>query len=101
VTGDEDDRDRNIFPCKLLLEIEPAQTRKPDVDDDAARTLWAFASQEFRGGSKQRGLQVDGFEQAYQRIANVRIVIDDDDEGLGLAHSTLSSVGSVNCTKAP
>lgn len=62
---------------------------------------WALASQEFRGGSEQRGLQVDGFEQALQRIANVWVVIDDDDEGLGLAHSTLSADGSVNCSAAP
>jgi hypothetical protein len=58
VTGDEDDRDGNVFPGQLLLEVEPAQAGKPDVDDNAARILWALASQEFRGGSEPRGLQV-------------------------------------------
>ena len=43
---DEYDRDGNVFPCQLLLEIEPAQAGKPDVDDNATRTLWALARQE-------------------------------------------------------
>ena len=101
VTGNKDDRNGIVFPCQLLLEVEPTQAGESDVGDDTARPLRALACEVFRSSGEQRGRQIDGFEQALQRITNVRIVIDDDDNGLVLAYGTLSSDGSVNCTTAP
>src|SRR5262245_51393142 len=48
MSGDENDRNVNIVPDQFRLEIEAAHTRKPDVQDQAARRLGKRCLEELR-----------------------------------------------------
>jgi hypothetical protein len=49
VAGDEDDRDLPLGLRHLLLEIEPAEAREPDVEHQAAGHVGTLATQELLG----------------------------------------------------
>src|ERR1700730_12195350 len=102
VRGDENDRNLNIGCGQLALEVQPTDSRQPDIADEATEQVWKLACQEFPGGPEQFDLQTHGFDKALDRAPHRRIVIDNEDYGLGLAHEAPApSVGRMNSNTAP
>jgi hypothetical protein len=75
-----DNWDVNIRFDQLRLEVEAAHSGQPDVEYNTARRLRELVLQEFRSRAEQSGLKTDGSKQTAQRLANLRVVIDDDDD---------------------
>jgi len=46
VTGDEDDGQWAVGPGQLALQVEPAQSRQPDVENEAAGRVRTLAAEE-------------------------------------------------------
>ncbi len=79
VSGDEDDRNVNVRRRELSLKIETTSARQPDIEHEAGRSVRAPFVQEFGNRSQGLGLRADGSDQAAERLADPRVVIDDDD----------------------
>ena len=103
MTGDEDDGKLDARLRQLVLDIEPADARKPHVKDQAARTIRALAAEELAGALERLGPQPDRFQQALYRHAHVGVVIDDEHGGSARGrHCRVSpSLGRVNWNVAP
>jgi hypothetical protein len=77
VSGNEDDRHFDAQPAKLGLQIETAQPRQSDVQDQAARHGWQLMLQKLGCGRECLDAQVDRAKQHAQRTEHERIIVDD------------------------
>ena len=59
MTGNEDDRGVDLRPRQFGLEIETAQSRQPDIQNQAAQLVAAAALQEFGGRAERFALKTD------------------------------------------
>jgi hypothetical protein len=80
MAGYHDNRDVNVRRGQLSLEVEAAHSGQPDVEHNAAWRVREPVLQEFRRRAEQSWLEADRSKQAAQRIANLRVVIDDEDD---------------------
>ena len=67
---------------ELGLKIEPAALRQPDVEHKTARHIGQLGLQQLRSRPEQLDAQTHRAQQAAQRFAQRRIVVDDNDHGL-------------------
>src|SRR6202035_3180440 len=79
VSGDEDDRNVNVRRRQLSLKIETTSAGQSDIEHEAGGSVRAPFAQKFGNRSQGLGLQADGPDQAAERLADPRVVIDDDD----------------------
>jgi len=70
----------NVRFGQLILEVEAAHSRQPDVKHNTARRLRQFVLQQFRGRGEQFRLKADRSKQAAQRFSNLKVVIDDEND---------------------
>ena len=82
VPGDEDDRYVDIRLGELGLKVEPAALRQPDIEHKTARHIGQLGLQQLRSRPEQLDAQTHRAQQAAQRFAQRRIVVDDNDHGL-------------------
>ena len=75
-----DNGDVNIRSNQLSLEVEAAHSGQPDVEHNTTRRRGELVLQEFRRRAEQSGLKADRSKQAAQRFANLRVVIDDEND---------------------
>ena len=75
-----DNGDVNIRFNQLSLEVEAAHSGQPDVEHNTTRRRGELVLQEFRSRAEQSGLKTDRSKQAAQRLANLRVVIDDEND---------------------
>jgi hypothetical protein len=66
---------------QIIVKIQPASPRQPDIENEASGEVWAGAVQEFLHGAEQLDAQAYGSEKVLERLAYVLIVINDDDGG--------------------
>jgi len=81
MTRYHDNGDMNVRIGQLSLEVETAHSGQPDVEHKAAWRVRELLLQEFRRRAEPSWLKADRSEQAAQRIANLRVVINDEDDG--------------------
>ena len=79
VPGDEDDRDVDVCRRELSLKIETALPGQSDIEHQAGGSVRASLVQEFGDRGEGLGLQTDGTDQGAERLADLGVVIDDDD----------------------
>jgi len=79
MSGDEDDRNVNVGRRELSLKIETTSAGQSDIEDEARGAVRAPFAQEFGNRSQGLGLHADRSDQAAERLADPRVVIDDDD----------------------
>ena len=73
---------------QLPLEVQPAAPWQPDIQYQAAGRVAPLALQELLRRPERQHFQCDRAQQPGQSGANGRIVDDDEDDGLLLAHET-------------
>ena len=97
MTGEEDDGNMNARLGQVLLYVEPADARKPHVQNQAARTVRAPVLEELLRARKGFRLQPHRFQQSLDRLADPGVVVDDEHGGnVGEGHGRAStSTGSV------
>lgn len=88
VAGDEDDGEIDFRFRKFALEVEPAHSRQPDIEHEAARDIGSLALQELLRRPEHADLQPNGTNKTLQSIANRLFVIDYENDGLCLSHVT-------------
>ncbi len=91
--SDENDRNLNIGFGELALQSESADSRQPDIEDEATGHVRKLACEELLRGSEQLHLQAYRSDEALDRTTNRGIVIDNENDGLGFAHETPASIG--------
>src|SRR5207302_10614833 len=79
MAADEDNRQAQLCLGQLLLKLEPALSRQPDVEDHAPGEIGRMAIDEFLDRGKCLDAQSYGSQQPSERIAYIRIVVNDDD----------------------
>ena len=77
MTGDEDDRQSAVHFQKLLLQLEPAETRHADIEDETARPIRRVAGQKLVAGMKDLVLEPHGTHEEFHRVPDRLIVVDD------------------------
>jgi len=82
MAADEDDRYVNVRPGQLRLKVQAVLARQPDIEDQAARGRWRNAVREFADGGEAFRAQTDRTQQAVNRLADIRVVVDYDDHRL-------------------
>ncbi len=75
---------------ELLLEFKAIHSRKPHVEHKAAGSVGTRRFPKRFGRLEHLGPQADGFQQIADGIANRGIVINDEDDGLGVSHRNLA-----------
>src|SRR5258706_4026454 len=84
------------------MKVEPAQARHPDIEDEACGGVRARRVQEVLGGSEGFGAQPDRPDQAAERLAHGRVVVDHEDHGLRRLHAAVRAAsGNVNWKVSP
>ena len=86
---DEDDRDFNARPGQFALQIETAQRGQTHVEHQARRRIRAPAAQKFRRCSERLDVETRRPDQALGGPTKRRIIVNDDDDGIGLTHDLL------------
>ena len=100
MAGEEDDRRRGFVAGQTLLEIETAQARHPEIDDEAAGFGTVPGVEEAPGGiERTRGKPLRAHEQR-DRIAQGRVVVDHEDHRL-FPHVSSVAHGSSSTKRAP
>src|SRR5437016_11779749 len=79
VPGEEDDRQRRVRVGKLLLQVEAAQSREADVEQEASRSMPSGAAQERLSSREDFHDQSHVREQSSEGIANGPFIVDDED----------------------
>ena len=69
---------------------------QPDVEDKATGSIQLFAFQEFLRLTEKLHPQSDRANQAAEGLSRRRIVIDDNNQWLGLGHAAPSAIGRLN-----
>ena len=82
MTGHENDRNVDARLGEFGLELETAHSRQSDVEHQATCCRGELALQQFRRRTEHLHLQADRPEQAAERLAHHRIVVDDIDDRL-------------------
>ena len=80
--GHEDDRHVGSRPRQFALELEAAQPREPDIEHQATRDIRTLVFQEGVRRAEQPHVKAHRFEQALERVAHGRVVIDDEHNGV-------------------
>ena len=102
VPGDEDDRESDACFRKLLLKRESAHAGQPHVEHEAAGCVRPRRLREFLCRGEKAHVVAYRPEKSLERTAHGRIVVDDEHDGLVLAHDTVSCVtGKENRKTAP
>ena len=102
MAGDENNGEGQVARRQPLLQLQPAETRQPHIEHQAAGPLRGRAAQEFLRRRAGRDPQPHGLQEVLEGRAQRRIVIDDEDQGLGVRHPPSSFPrGTVNCMTAP
>ena len=70
MAGHEDDRDVDVRAGELRLEIQAAQSRQPDVEDEAARRIRKLALEKLGSGGEYRRLQADSRNRSLSASRN-------------------------------
>ena len=97
VRSDENDRNLNIGFGELALQVESADSRQPDIEDEATGHVRKLACEELLRGPEQFDLQTHGADKALDCAPHRGIVIDNENDGLGFAHETPAPLaGRVN-----
>src|SRR5262245_54350540 len=78
VPGDEYDRNMNVGRRELPLKIETASAGQPDIEHKAGRPFRAPIFHKFRYRGQRLDLQAHGTQQTFERLADPRVVINDD-----------------------
>ncbi len=86
VSGDQDDRQRDIQLGQARLEVQAAGSRKPDVEHQAAGDIGALGGEKLGDGGVHAGAVADRAKQAVHRAAH-RLVVVDDMNDRSLAHA--------------
>src|SRR2546425_1272829 len=86
VPGEEDDRQRRVGVGKRLLQVEAAQSREADVEQEASRSMPSGAAQERLSAREDFHGQPHGREQSSEGIAKGPVIVDDEDDGALGAH---------------
>ena len=87
VRGDEDDRELPVRRGKLALKLKAASPRHSNVEHQAGRAVRRLGLQEIGNTRKLLRMQADGPQQPPDRVAKLRIVIDDRDTGIRVSAS--------------
>ena len=74
----------NICFDQVIVEIQPASSGQPDIENKASGNIGAGAIQEFLHRSEQLDAQAYRSEEALQCLADILVVINDDDGGSSL-----------------
>ena len=81
----ENNRYLGVFLIQFGLKVEPAQARKPDIQDQATWRVWPLPFQEFRYGGKHFGLKADRSKKIRDGLTHELVIIDDYYDGLLVA----------------
>jgi hypothetical protein len=84
VPSDEGDWESDVRRSELTLKFKAALSGQSYVEYQAGGTVRAFELEKVGNGRKQLGIQANRSQQTPNRIANVLIVVDDQDRGAGL-----------------
>ncbi len=79
VSGDEDNRNVDVRRRELSLKIETTPARQSDIEHQTSWSVRAPFVQEFGNRRQGFGLHANGSDQAAKRLADLWVVIDDDD----------------------
>src|SRR6267142_3194510 len=82
VPGDEDDGHRIVRPGELALQVQPAQTRQPDVQDEATGYVRTFTGEKVLRRRERLDAQSDGLDELLGGAPDRRLVVHDIDDGL-------------------
>jgi hypothetical protein len=97
VTGDENNRHGQVARRQPLLQLQPAEAGQPHIEHQAAGPLRGWVAQEVLRRRAGRDPQPYGLQEVLEGRAQRRIVIDDEDQGLGVCHAPSSLPrGTVN-----
>src|SRR5712671_5783539 len=84
--GDKDDWEFFLRRRELALKVETASPRQSHVEHQAAGPVRRGGLQKVGDGCKQLSLQAERPQQPPNRGPNVRIVVDDENSGVGVRH---------------
>src|SRR5436190_12782564 len=102
MSRDEHGGDRQTSPEELAMELEPAQVRQPNVEDEARGHVGASTVQKLVGGPERLRSKPDGIEKSRDRVPNRPIVVDDEHDGRVRRHGVGSLwTGTMNWNVAP
>src|SRR5690349_24126399 len=87
MTRDEDDGHVRPISGDALLQLETVEARERHVEDQAARSTDAGASEEFLRGCEQLRLPTGVADQQVQRFAHRDIVVDDEHDWCRVRHA--------------
>src|SRR5437588_2816911 len=79
MSGHEDDWNMNIYLGELALEIQAALSRQPDIKYEAARNVRQLALEQFARRAEDLCPHPYRAEKPFERLAEFRIVLDDED----------------------
>ena len=79
MAGDEDDRNPDASPGQAILQIEAALAGQTDIEDKTTRPLRQLGGQEILHRAEGQNAHFDGAQQAFERLADRGVVVDDDD----------------------
>ncbi|MPN18910.1 hypothetical protein SDC9_166275 [bioreactor metagenome] len=99
VAGDEDDRQRPAAPRQFVLQRQAVDAGHADVEDETGKVLQPVERQEV----ERRGIDLDlhafGADQAAQRFADRRVVVDDVNGGRGVEGGFHRGLAGIRKTK--
>src|SRR5712692_6353329 len=99
--GDEYDWDLNIGLSQFFLQLQPAQSRQPNIQDQTTRCIGSFTVQEVMRRPEQFHAQSYRPDQAFEHLLDRSVVIDYEYCRKRLSHPTLSAVGRLKRKAAP
>jgi hypothetical protein len=95
--SDENNGHVPVALSHLLLQIELTEARQPHIEHQATGHIGARAAQELLRRRERLDSQSDRPDQILKSFAQGRIILDDEDQGIGVHQATPSRpIGNVN-----